>query len=161
MLETELIVRIRDIFLHQRPHVSISTATLLLGWNRREMSDAVRAGEIEVAKTEIAEWVWREEVMAKALDTWPLEVIEEALGADAERVLPEVRRSAEVRAHLPRYQIAMLHYLAEQNRTTVSDILTRELEDVASANADEFSAAIPGFASALEWPNQDDAQVPC
>jgi hypothetical protein len=161
MLETELIVRIRDIFLHQRPHVSISAATLLLGWTRREMSSAVRAGEIEVAKTEIAEWVWREELMAKALDTWPLEVIEEALGADAERVLPESRRSAEVRALLPRYQIAMLHYLAEQNRTTVSDILTRELEDVASANSDELSAAIPGFASALEWPNRDDAQVPC
>ena len=46
-------------------------------------------GEIEVAKTEIAEWVWREELIAKALDTWPMEVIEEALGADAERVLPE------------------------------------------------------------------------
>jgi len=151
MLETELIVRIRDIFLHQRPHVSICAATALLGWTRREMSGAVRAGEIEVTKTEIA----------KALDTWPLEVIEEALGADAERVLPESRRSAEVRALLPRYQIAMLHYLAEQNRTTVSDILTRELEDVASANADELSAAIPGFASALEWPNRDDAQVPC
>ena len=161
MLETELIVRIRDIFLHQRPHVSISAATALLGWTRREMSNAVRAGEIEVAKTEIAEWVWREELIAKALDTWPLEVIEEALGADAERVLPENRRSSEVWALLPRYQIAMLHYLAEQNRTTVSDILTRELEDVASANADELSAAIPGFASALEWPNQDDAQVPC
>ncbi|HEV7572251.1 MAG TPA: hypothetical protein VGQ21_12195 [Thermoanaerobaculia bacterium] len=161
MLETELIVRIRDIFLHQRPHVSISAATALLGWTRREMSNAVRAGEIEVAKTEIAEWVWREELIAKALDTWPLEVIEEALGADAERVLPESRRSAEVRALLPRYQIAMLHYLAEQNRTTVSDILTRELEDVASANADELSAAIPGFASAFEWPNRDDAQVPC
>ena len=161
MLETELIVRIRDIFLHQRPHVSISAATALLGWTRREMSNAVWAWEIEVAKTEIAEWVWREELMAKALDTWPLEVIEEALGADAERVLPESRRSAEVRALLPRYQIDMLHYLAEQNRTTVSDILTRELEDVASANADELSAAIPGFASALQWPNQDDAQVPC
>jgi hypothetical protein len=161
MLQTELIVRIRDIFLHQRPHVSISAATALLGWTRREMSNAVRAGEIEVTKTEIAEWVWREELIAKALDTWPLEVIEEALGADAERVLPESRRSAEVRALLPRYQIAMLHYLAEQNRTTVSDILTRELEDVASANADELSAAIPGFASALEWPNRDDAQVPC
>jgi hypothetical protein len=160
MLETELIVRIRDIFLHQRPHVSISAATALLGWTRREMSNADRAGEVEVAKTEIAEWVWREELMAKALDTWPLEVIEEALGADAERVLPEARRSAEVRTLLPRYQIAMLHYLAEQNRTTVSDILTRELEDVASANVDELSAAIPGFASALEWPNQDDAQVP-
>jgi hypothetical protein len=125
------------------------------------MSDAVRAGEIEVTKTEIGEWVWREELMAKALETWPLEVIEEALGGDAGRVLPEARRSAEVRARLPRYQIAMLHYLAEQNQTTVSDILTRELEDVASAKADEFSAAIPGFALALGWPSQEDAQLPC
>lgn len=161
MLETELVSRIRDIFLHQRPHVSISAATALLGWTRREMSDALRAGEIDITKTEIGEWMWREELMAKALETWPHEVIEEALGADAERVLPEAQRTAELRARLPRYQIAMLHYLAEQSQTTVSDILTRELEDVASAKADEFSAAIPGFASALGWPNQEDAQLPC
>lgn len=33
-------------------------------------------------------WIWREELMAKALEIGSPEVIEEALGADAARVLP-------------------------------------------------------------------------
>jgi hypothetical protein len=161
MLETELIDRILDIFLHQRPHVSISAATALLGWTRREMSNAIRAREIEVTKTEIGEWVWREELMAKALEMWPHEVIEEALGTEAASVLPEARRLAELHARIPRYQIAMLTYFAEQHQTTIGDVLSRELEGVASANAEELSAAIPGFGVALGWPNQEDAQLPC
>jgi len=38
--------RIRTIFLHQRPHVSIAEATVLLGWLRGEMSRAIAAGEV-------------------------------------------------------------------------------------------------------------------
>lgn len=43
----------------------------------------------------------------------------------------------------------MLHYFAEQERTTVSHVLTRELDDLASANAEKLCAAIPGFGEAL------------
>jgi hypothetical protein len=55
----------------------------------------------------------------------------------------------------------MLKYLATQRLTTIGDILGRELEDVASANAEELSAAIPGFAEPFAWPQRDDAQLPC
>lgn len=44
MLEPDLISRIRHIFLQPRPHVSIMQATGLLGWSRREMSEAIEAG---------------------------------------------------------------------------------------------------------------------
>jgi hypothetical protein len=43
MLEPELISRIRHIFLHPGPHVSITQATRLLGWSRRQMSDAIES----------------------------------------------------------------------------------------------------------------------
>jgi hypothetical protein len=161
MLESELISRIRDIFLHQRPHVSISTATALLGWSRQQMSTAIAAGEIDLMTTPLGKWIWREEVVAKALELWPPEIIEEALGAEAASVLPEARRLADLHARIPRYQIAMLTYFAEQHQTTIGDVLARELEDVASANAEELSAAFPGFGAALGWPNQEDAQLPC
>jgi hypothetical protein len=46
----------------------------------------------------------------------------------------------------------MLEHLAERRRTTVSDILTRELEGVASDYAEELSGAIAGFDAALQWP---------
>ena len=79
-------------------------------------------------------------------------VIEEALGDDAASALPEAIRLVELRARIPRYQKEMLHYLARRHRTTVDEVLTRELEDVACAWADELSSAIPRFANALGWP---------
>jgi hypothetical protein len=75
-------------------------------------------------------------------------MIEEALGAEGS-VLPAALRTRELRARIPGYQVDMLHYFAEQERTTVSHVLTRELDDLASANAEELSAAIPGFGVAL------------
>lgn len=155
MLEPTVINRIRYIFLHQRPHVSISQTADLLGWTHAEMSDAIAAGEIVVMETPLGKWVWREELMAKALELWTGEVIETALGAEAEVTLPHAVRLAELHARIPGYQLAMLHYLAEQRRTTVSDILTCELEGIASGHAEELSATLPGFGAALAWPDAE------
>jgi hypothetical protein len=161
MLDSGFTSRIRHIFLHQRPHVSLMTAAQLLGWSLPQLRAAIARGEIDVMKTKLATWVWREELVAKALDLWPLDVIEDALGDDAPRVLPEAIRTCELRARVPRYQVAMLEHIAEQEATTVSAVLTRELEDVACAHAAELSSAIPGFRAALEWPGATDAQPAC
>ena len=99
--------------------------------------------------------------MAKALETWTREAIEEALGAEAEAVLPHAARLAELRARIPRYQLAMLEHFAEEQQTTVSDVLTRELEGVASEHADVLSAVVPGFAAALAWPDAGSPPLPC
>ena len=56
MLDSALITRIRTIFLHPRPHVSIADATVLLGWSRGEMARAIGAGEIEVAPAYVGKW---------------------------------------------------------------------------------------------------------
>lgn len=99
--------------------------------------------------------------MSKALETWPLDLIEEALGSDADAILPHAIRTAELRVRLPRHHIAMLHYKAEQQQTTVSHALARELDGIASAAAPDLSATIPGFAAALAWPDAEHAQLPC
>ena len=151
MLEPAIIDRIRHIFLHPRPHVSIHQATVLLGWTARQMSEAIDSGEVELMTTPVGKWFWRHEMMVKALETWPLHQIEEALGPDADHVLPHVLRTAELRVRLPRHQIAMLEYRAEQDATTVSGVLERELDGIASAHAEELSAALPGFAAAFSW----------
>ena len=161
MPDSTLVERIRNIFLHPRPHVSIAAATALLGWSRGEMTAAIERGEIVVVTTAVDRWIWREELMAKAFELWPAAVIEEALGADAAAVLPAALRTVDLRARLPRYQLAMLEYLAECEGATVSDILIRELEEVACDRAEELSAAIPGFGAALEWLNGEPPQVPC
>jgi hypothetical protein len=97
--------------------------------------------------------------MAKALEMWSPEVIEEALGADTASILAEGRRLDDLYAPLPRYQMAMLRYFAHLRQTTVGGVLARELEDVASANGEELSAALPGFAEALDWPGGEAAPL--
>ena len=161
MLDQDVINRIRAIFLHQRPHVSISEATALLGWSRGEMSQSIAAGEVEVTETALDRWIWREELMAKALEVWTPEVIEEALGADADGVLPDAIRLIDVHLRLPRHHVAMLEHFAERDRSTVSAVLARELDGVASAHADELSWAVAGFTDALAWPDAEGAQLPC
>ena len=55
MLEPDLISRIRHIFLQPGPHVSIMQATRLLGWSRRQMSDAIESGDAEAAAAAMTE----------------------------------------------------------------------------------------------------------
>ncbi len=73
MLETDVIGRIRHSLLQQRPHF-ISQAMRLLGWTQRQMSEAIEAGEVELWTTPLGKWFPRAEMMAKALEIWPLYV---------------------------------------------------------------------------------------
>jgi hypothetical protein len=55
----------------------------------------------------------------------------------------------ELRARVPRYQRDVLRELARREGTSVDAVLARELEDVASAHAEELASALPGLADAL------------
>jgi len=91
-------------------------------------------------------------MIAAAMRIWEQAVIEEALGDDAPRVLPEALRLLELRARVPRYQRDMLSWLAQQEGTTVGAVLTRELEDLACVHAEAMALAVPGFAEASAFP---------
>lgn len=153
MLDPDLIERIRAIFLHEEAYVSISDATALLGWSPSRMNDALDAGEIETVATCSGEVIPAEELLAVAVDLWPVDMIEESLGEDAASVLPEAIRTRELSVRLPSYQVAMLDHFAEQQRTTANHVLARELDGIASGHFDELRAAIDGFAEAFEWPS--------
>jgi hypothetical protein len=60
----------------------------------------------------------------------------------------------ELRARVPRYQRDMLRELARREGTSVDAVLVRELEDVASAHAEEL-VGVPGLAMAMRWPETD------
>jgi hypothetical protein len=105
--------------------------------------------------------VARDELVALALDVWPLEWIEEALDTRAADVLPEAVRSRNVALRLPRYQAAMLDYLARQQQTTAGHVVSRALDDLASEHLDVLAKAIVGFAEAFAWPHVDGEQPPC
>jgi hypothetical protein len=161
VLDPALIERIRTIFLQEGANVSISDAAVLFGWSRRQTKNAVDAGEIETIATRSGKVIAREEVKAIATDLWSLETIGEALGPEASKVLPEAIRTRELPARLQRYQVAMLEYFAEQRQMSVSNVLARELEDLASAHFEELSLAVDGFAEAFAWPRQDATQRSC
>ena len=54
-----------------------------------------------------------------------------------------------VRARIPRYQRDMLRVSAGWQEMMVDEILTRELEGVASSYADDPSGAVPDFRLAM------------
>jgi hypothetical protein len=89
-----------------------------------------------------------------------MHVIEEALGDDADGILPQAIRSAELRVRLPRHHIDMLEYRADQQETTVSGALERELE--ASPAHISRSCRRRCLASPRRWPGLavDDEAYP-
>lgn len=88
-----------------------------------------------------------------AMQRWDQDVIEDALGEDAPRLLPEAIRLVELRARVPRYQRDVLRELARRDGTSVDAVLTRELEDVVSAHAEELASALPELHEVLAWPD--------
>lgn len=145
-------LKIRKIFLGIRPHVALITAADLLNLSLPQLRQEIKSGTIVTVSTGVGLRVPREELIAAAMRVWRQDEIEDALGEDAGRVLPEAIRLVELRARVPWYQREMLHVLARRHRTTVDEVLARELEDVACAHAEELAAVIPGFEAALAWP---------
>jgi len=142
--------RIRHIFLSPRPHFPLMSAAGLLEMPLTELKKEIEDGAIVAVSTGMGVRVTREEMVTAALSRWELAVIEKALGRDAKRLLPEAIRLVELRARVPRYQKEMLRYLARQEGTSIGAVLSRELEDVASARAEELAAAVPSVAVALQ-----------
>lgn len=153
MLDSEVIKRIRTIFLHQQPSVSIPDAAVLLGWSVPQVIRAITAGEIETIAMGSGRAVRTTELVAKAMEAWPLDVIERALGQDAILVLPPLLRTCEVVTRLPGYQVRMLEHFAQQRQITIGHLIASQLEDLTSEGAEELSASIPGFAEAIHWPH--------
>src|SRR5437588_748881 len=143
---------IRHIFLSPRPNFALMTAADLLGMTLKELKREIEDGAIVAVSTAFGQRMTREELVALAMQKWEHAVIEDVLGDDAAAVLPEAIRLVELRARVPRYQRDMLCYFAKRHGTSVDEVLTRELEDVACAHAEELAVAVPGFESALAFP---------
>jgi hypothetical protein len=142
---------IRNIFLSHRQSCALMTASLLLGMTLKELKKEIEDGAIVAVSNRLGQRIAREELIAVAMQKWDQATIEEALGDDAAAVLPEAIRLVELQARIPRYQRDMLRWFARRDKTTVDAVLSRELEDVACAHAEELSAAVPGFEAALAW----------
>src|SRR4051812_19310276 len=108
MLDPALIQRIRAIFLHREPRVTVGVAADLLGWSFAEMKATIRNGDIEVVETCSGTRIDLCELAAYVMQQWPLTSIEEALGREASVILPAGLRTRKFTVRLPRYQIGAL-----------------------------------------------------
>lgn len=125
MLDPLLIQRIRAIFLHREPHVTVGVAADLLGWSFAEMKATIANGDIEVVETCGGTRMELRELAAYVMQQWPLTSIEEALERDAALVLPPALRTRKLTVRLPRYQIGVLEVLAAEGREAVEALLMR------------------------------------
>ena len=161
MHSSDDINRIRAIFLHPEPRVTVAEAAHMLGWSSGRMNEAMRDGEIEVVGRCRTSYVEVAELVEMALSLWSMTEIERALGSSARKILPPGLRTRMLCTRLPRYLIDMLQYLAAAERASLELFLSRELQDLASARRETLARELTGFAEPFDWPRRNKTQPNC
>ena len=129
-------------------------AAELLGCSQSELTTAVEAGELEAKRTCSGYRIACQEIVAVIAARYPQSVIGQALGGEVDSVMPEIVRPAELRVAIPRYEIVMLAKLAERDRVSVDEYLSRHLLDLAGSEIEWLNTNIPQFAEAMRWPER-------
>jgi len=146
---SEATANIRRIFLDPKDTYSNAEAAELLGMPLPDLATLIESGELEGVRTCRGMTLSRKELISFAMDYWPQETIEEALGDDLAKAIPKLLRLADLHVRVPRYEILALERLAARDGKSVDAVLARELRDVVSAESDFLAAKIPGFTAAL------------
>lgn len=99
------------------------------------------------------------ELASAAMQRWTVVQIHDALGEEANRVLPRLFRPVELKAlRLPEYQVRLLETLAQDRGVTVEEYVYEALLDLEVAgNPDELERLLPGFKEAIAFPDAADA----
>jgi len=146
---TQAAAHIRRLFLEPKDTYSDAEAAEILGMELRDLKSLMESGELEGVRNCSGTTVSRKELISFAMDHWPQQTIEEALGDDLAKGIPKLLRLADLHVRIPRFEILALEYLAARDGKSVDTFLARELRDVVSAESDFLAAKIPGFAAAL------------
>jgi hypothetical protein len=149
---TEAAAHIRRLFLEPKDTYSAAEAAEILGIELLDLKARMESGEVEGVRNCCGMTVSRKELISFAMDFWPQEAIEEALGDDLAKGLPKLLRLADLHVRIPRFEILALERLAERDGKSLDALLGRELLDVVSANSRYLAPEIPGFKAALHWP---------
>ena len=114
-----------------------------------ELWGSAALGELEADEDGDVPW---DDLVSYAMGFWEQADVEAALGAELADVLPELLRLDDFNVRIPRMEIVALERIAVRDGRSVDAVLARELRDLVSAESSWLSAAIPGFARALNWP---------
>jgi len=146
---TKTVAHIRHLFLDPKDTYTQAEAAEILGMEPLELMNLMESGELEGVRNCCGMTVSRKELVSFAMDYWPQESIEEALGDDLARGIPKLLRLADLHVRIPRFEILALERLAERDGNSVDTVLARELRDLVSAESDFLATRIPGFTAAL------------
>jgi hypothetical protein len=143
--------QIRRIFIQRRSDYSTLEASRLLSIPRKDLL-AKRDDLTVTIEQDRMPW---ESVAFLALKQWPIEVVYEALGNDADRVIPHLLRLEDLSVRIPAYIVRLLRYLAEAEGVSVDEYVGRALREVADETHmlhPARCAAVPGFTAAHFFP---------
>jgi hypothetical protein len=145
----ETAAHIRHLFLDPKDTYTAAEAADILGIEPLDLKERMESGELEGVRTCCGLTVPRKELISFAMDLWPQETIEEALGDDVAKGIPKLLRLVDLHVRIPRFEILALERLSERDGKSVDTVLARELRDLVSAESDYLAAKIPGFTAAL------------
>jgi hypothetical protein len=115
---------------------------------RREVS---RGGHDAVKVRGTWRFAWRQAAYV-AMQRWTLAEIQDALGDDAEAVLPPLLALRAVTVRLPEYIVRALEAIAADDQTTLDATLHGELIDFAGSHLTRLEGSIPGYRRAYLFP---------
>jgi hypothetical protein len=149
---TEAAANIRRLFLDPKDTYSDAEAAEILGIEPLDLKKRMESGELEGVRTCCGMTVSREELISFAMDYWPQEAIEEALGDEVANAIPKLLRLADLHVRIPPFEILALERLAERDGKSIDAFLSRELLDIVSTQSNYLATLIPHFKAALRWP---------
>lgn len=126
---------IRRLFLSPKPAYPLPEAAKVLGMRVKELRGWVAAGEIEAVEVKGRDAIAWAELVFFAMDLWPQEEIEAALGAELTEAIPELLRLTELEVRIPRLEVLALEQVAMRDGRSLDAVLARKLLDLISAEA--------------------------
>lgn len=154
---------IRALFLRRKVEYTTHEAAQLLRVTLGEFHQLVATGIVEVESRRkrrqlggrrhvLVSW---QEVASAALLRWTVVQIHDALGKEANSVLPPLLRPMQLQPmRLPAYQVRLLETLATDRGVTVEEFLYSSLLALETEHEpDEIENLLPGFKEAMAFPN--------
>lgn len=146
---------IREIFLRRRSEYTPQQAASLLRLNLTEGLALIDQRPAMKRKRRHRTLVTWNELASAAMLRWNVMQIHDALGDDADRVMPRLLRPVEVKSlRLPEYQVRLLETLAQNDGVSVEEYLYTALLDLeVASDPEEVERLVPGFREAMRFPD--------
>jgi hypothetical protein len=154
---------IREIFLKRRSEYTTREAASLLRLGLGELIAWIENGTLHVESKRKRKQLggprhslvpWKE-LASAAMLRWTVLQIHDALGSEANGVLPRLFRPAELKAvRLPEYQIRLLETLAQNKGVSLEQYICDALQAIeVAADPDTMEKLLPGFKEAVMFPD--------